>query len=71
MATMTAEGITRNPGDLRRALGNGDEVLLTFHGKPYARLVSHDQAEEERAELARLRAEVEALRNKLGEVPAA
>lgn len=71
MTTMTAERLTRNPAVVRQALGNGDEVLLTFHGKPYARVISHDQAEQERAELERLRAEVATLRDKLGEVPAA
>lgn len=71
MTTMTAERLTRNPAVVRRALGAGDEVLLTFHGKPYARVISHGQAEQERAELERLRAEVAALRDKLGEVSAA
>lgn len=61
MTTMTAEHLTRNPAVVRRALGEGDEVMLTFHGKPYARVISHGRVEEERAELERLRAEVEVL----------
>lgn len=67
MTTMTAEHLTRTPAVVRRALGNDDEVLLTFHGKPYARVISHSRVEEERAELERLRAEVEALRSQIGE----
>jgi antitoxin (DNA-binding transcriptional repressor) of toxin-antitoxin stability system len=73
MTTMTAEHLTRNPAVVRRALGNGDEVMLTFHGKPYARVIAHGRVEEERAELERLRAEVETLRALVGqkqEVPA-
>lgn len=74
MTTMTAERLSKNSGDVRRALVDGGEVMLTFHGKPYARVIPLDRAEQERAELERLRAEVEALRSKLNEdqeVPAA
>jgi len=76
MTTLTAESLTRKPAAVRRALGDGEEVLLTFHGKPYGRVISHVRAEKERAELERLRAEVEELRaqldaNQLPEVPVA
>ena len=65
MTTMTAGGITRNPAAVREALRNGDEVRMTFHGKPYARVISDSRVEEERAELQRLRTEVNALQSQL------
>ncbi|RJQ74179.1 hypothetical protein D5S17_23195 [Pseudonocardiaceae bacterium YIM PH 21723] len=61
MTTMTAENLTRSPAQVRRALKDGDEVLLTFHGKPYARVLPFDRAEQERAEMERLRALVDEL----------
>ncbi|WP_431879228.1 hypothetical protein [Amycolatopsis sacchari] len=67
MTTMTAEHLSKNTGAVRRALVGGEEVRLTFHGKPYARVIADDRVQEERAELERLRAEVAALRNKLEE----
>lgn len=61
-ATMTSEGLQRHAGQVRRVLQSGGEIQLTYHSKPYGRIVLHDQLEAERAELARLRAEVERYR---------
>ncbi|WP_020421114.1 hypothetical protein [Amycolatopsis sp. ATCC 39116] len=65
MTTMTAERVSKNPADLRRALIAVDELILTFHGKPYAHVMTPGRAERERAELKRLRSEVEDLRAQL------
>lgn len=67
MTTMTAEYLSKNAGDLRRSLVAGEEVELTFHGKPYARAVAADRLEEERAELERLRTQVAELQQRLQE----
>lgn len=56
--SMTSEGLQRNAGMVRRVLRDGGEIELTFHSRPYGRIVSHEQLEAERAELAQLRAEL-------------
>lgn len=66
MTTIATDQLNRAPGTLSRALRSGEEVELTFHERPYARVVPHDDLERERAELAKLRAEVEQLRARLG-----
>ncbi|RSN05992.1 hypothetical protein DMC63_37935 [Streptomyces sp. WAC 05977] len=68
MTTMTAEQLSKATGTVRRALVDGDEVQLTFHNKPFARIVAHDRIEDERSELGQLRAEVETLRRQLQEL---
>ncbi len=56
--SMTSENLQRNAGMVRRVIRSGGEIELTFRSKPYGRIVPHDQLEAERAELARLRAEL-------------
>jgi|GEM_PF-7125048 len=66
MTTLTTRQITREPGLISRELRAGNEVSLTFHDRPYARVVPHAQIEQERAQLADLRREVEYLRSQIG-----
>lgn len=65
MTTMTADDLSKKTGQVRQTLIDGNEVMLTFHGKPYARVIADERVEEERAELERLRAEVERLQDQL------
>jgi antitoxin (DNA-binding transcriptional repressor) of toxin-antitoxin stability system len=65
MTTMTAKCLTRRPADVRRAVREGEEVRLTFHGTTFARVIDDAVVTREREELARLRAENHALRERL------
>lgn len=74
MTTIGVYQLKQQAGVVRRTMSEGNELAITFHAKPIGVLVPHDQLEQERAELERLRVEVEALRSKLNEdqeVPAA
>lgn len=65
MTTLPICEMVRNVGTLRRTIVSGNEVELTYHRKPYARVIAHEQIEQERAEMAALRSEVEELRARL------
>lgn len=67
MATMAATDIKARSGAIRKALNRGEELLLTFHNKPWALVLPYQEATQLRTENARLTAEVEALRAKLAE----
>ncbi len=56
MATMAASAIRARSGDIRRALKNGEQVHLTFHDKPWARVIPDDYLTALEIENARLRA---------------
>jgi antitoxin (DNA-binding transcriptional repressor) of toxin-antitoxin stability system len=55
MTTMTSERLSKNAGDVRRALRNGTEVTLTFRGKPFGRVVAPERIDQLEAEVDRLR----------------
>lgn len=62
---ITAKALKHGSGIIRRAVQAGDEIAVTFHSKPLARIVPDSRWEETQAELDSLREEVEVLRSKL------
>lgn len=62
MTSMTSEYAGKHIAKIRQIVASGSEVVLTFHGKPYAHVITP----EERAELDRLRQEVAELRREAG-----
>lgn len=71
--SITAKDLKQGAGIIRRAAKAGDEILVTFHSKPIARIVPDDRWVALQAELQRLRALVDELggAEKLAERPAA
>lgn len=67
MTTLTADRLGKRAGEVRRAVNDGNEVVLTFHGQPYACVISLRKVKKQLAELQRLRAEVKTLRRQLNE----
>lgn len=63
--SITAKGLKRSVGTIRRAMEAGDEIAVTFHSKPLARIVPDSRWEEAQEELTTLRNEVETLRSKI------
>lgn len=63
MTTMTSEHLSDNPGEVRRSLRNGTEVVLTFRGRPFGHVVAPERI----AQLEALEAEVERLRQLVSE----
>lgn len=59
MTTLTARDIARRAGDVRKALKRGEHVHVTFHSKPWARIVPEQYIGELESELARLRAQLD------------
>lgn len=59
MTTMSTTGVHASPGEIRRVIREGGEIDLTWHGRPYARIVPLELLAAERAELARLRSQLE------------
>lgn len=56
MATsITVRELKQSAGIIRRAMQIGDELRVTFHSKPLARIVPDNRWEETQAELNRLR----------------
>jgi antitoxin (DNA-binding transcriptional repressor) of toxin-antitoxin stability system len=56
MATsITAKALKQSAGIIRRAMEAGDEIAVTFHARPLARIVPDQRWEDTQAELARLR----------------
>lgn len=56
MATsVTVKNLREEVGIIRRAMREGDELAVTFHSKPLARIVPDERWEQTQAELARLR----------------
>jgi prevent-host-death family protein len=56
MATSIAvKALKQGAGIIRRAMQAGDEIAVTFHSKPLARIVPDQRWEETQAELDRLR----------------
>lgn len=56
MATsITAKALKQGAGIIRRAMQAGDEIAVTFHSKPLARIVPNDRWEQTQAELDQLR----------------
>jgi antitoxin (DNA-binding transcriptional repressor) of toxin-antitoxin stability system len=82
MTPLTATEFSKRTGEVHRALRRGEEVPITFRGKPYARVFADDWIQQERAERERqreqlerqaaeleaLRAELATLRSRAGEV---
>ncbi|GAA1983185.1 hypothetical protein [Amycolatopsis minnesotensis] len=66
MTTLTAYELKLQPGIVRETMRRGEELAVTYHRKPMAQIIPHDRVQQERAELAALRAEVEELRRRLG-----
>lgn len=56
--TLTAREMARRGGEVRRALQRGEQVHITFHDKPWARVVPDDFVDRLEGEIARLRAEL-------------
>lgn len=44
MKTMTARDLKNHTGEVMRAVVKGEEVVITFHGKPSAVIVSFNEA---------------------------
>lgn len=56
MATsITAKALKQGAGIIRRAMQAGDEIAVTFHSKPLARIVPDERWEQTQAELDQLR----------------
>jgi antitoxin (DNA-binding transcriptional repressor) of toxin-antitoxin stability system len=56
MATsITVKALGQEPGVIRRAVLADEEIAVTFHSKPLARIVPDHRWQETQSELARLR----------------
>jgi antitoxin (DNA-binding transcriptional repressor) of toxin-antitoxin stability system len=55
MTTMTSERLSKKTGEIRRALREGAEIVLTFRGTPFGRVVPSGRIDQLEAELDRLR----------------
>jgi prevent-host-death family protein len=56
MATsITVKALKQGAGIIRRAMQAGDEIAVTFHSKPLARIIPDERWEQTQAELDRLR----------------
>ncbi|RBM18093.1 hypothetical protein DI005_20070 [Prauserella sp. PE36] len=61
MASMAASEIKSRSGAIRRALKNGEVMMLTFHDKPWARVIPEEKYQRFEGledEVAQLRAEL-------------
>jgi antitoxin (DNA-binding transcriptional repressor) of toxin-antitoxin stability system len=65
MTTLTAYQLKTQVGLVRESMVRGEELAVTYHSKPLARIIPDARVEQERAELAELRAEVERLRRRV------
>jgi len=56
--TLTTRELHHNGGELRRTVKHGGQLVVTFHNKPFARVVPAEHYDELTAELERLRAQI-------------
>lgn len=57
---MSSDELSRKIGKIRKVVEPGGEILVTFHGRPMARVMSDQRWQQVQAELERLRALVAA-----------
>lgn len=57
---MSSDELSRKIGKIRKVVEPGGEIVVTFHGRPMARVMSDERWRQVQAELARLRALVAA-----------